>query len=57
MAYEVHDFQASGGPGWIGSDRYNVETKAEGKPVFTQEKRRLLLRKLQTLLGDRETLN
>jgi uncharacterized protein (TIGR03435 family) len=37
MAYDVHDSQVLGGPGWINSDRYNVETKSEGTPVFTQE--------------------
>jgi uncharacterized protein (TIGR03435 family) len=53
MAYGIHDFQVSGGPGWINSDRYNIETKAEGNPVFSQEYRMLQLRKLQTLLIDR----
>lgn len=53
MAYEVHDFQVSGGPGWINSDRYNIEAKSEGNPVLTQEYRVMQLRRLQALLRDR----
>jgi uncharacterized protein (TIGR03435 family) len=53
MAYGIHDFQLSGGPGWINSDRYNIEAKAEGAQVFSQEYRLLQLRRLQTLLQDR----
>ena len=37
MAYEVQDFRVTGGPGWINSDRYNIDTKSEGTPVFSQE--------------------
>jgi uncharacterized protein (TIGR03435 family) len=29
-AFNVRDFQISGGPGWIGSERYDVNAKAEG---------------------------
>jgi uncharacterized protein (TIGR03435 family) len=57
MAYEVQEFRVTGGPGWINSDRYNIETKSEGKPVFSQEYRSLLLRRLQTLLRDRFQLS
>jgi uncharacterized protein (TIGR03435 family) len=53
MAYLVHDFQVSGGPGWINSDRYNIEAKAEAPPAFNTEYRTLQLRRLQTLLQDR----
>lgn len=56
MAYGIHDFQLSGGPVWINSDRYNIEAKAEGPPVFSQEYRMLQLRRLQTLLEDRFNL-
>ncbi|MEO5925918.1 MAG: M56 family metallopeptidase [Bryobacteraceae bacterium] len=28
-AYQVHDFQISGGPSWLSSEYYNVEAKAE----------------------------
>jgi uncharacterized protein (TIGR03435 family) len=53
LAYFVHDFQVSGGPSWINSDRYNIEAKVEGNPTFNQEYRSLQLRRLQTLLQDR----
>ena len=32
FAYQVRDFQISGGPGWIDSDHYDIETKAGGDP-------------------------
>ena len=53
MAYWVQDFQVSAGPAWTNSERYNIEAKSEGKPVFSQEYRSLQLRRLQTLLRDR----
>src|SRR5437660_9036007 len=28
-AYRVRDFQISGGPNWIATDRWNIEAKAE----------------------------
>ena len=31
MAYRVRDFQLSGAPGWLRSERYDVEGKAEAK--------------------------
>ncbi len=52
-AYGVHDFQVMGGPGWITSDRYNIQAKSEGRAAFDQEYRRLQLRRMQTLLSDR----
>src|SRR5437016_3182102 len=27
LAWRIQDFQISGGPGWIGSDRFDVEAK------------------------------
>jgi len=30
-AYQVRDFQISGVPGWIDSERYDIEAKADGK--------------------------
>jgi bla regulator protein BlaR1 len=29
LAYDVRDFQVSGGPGWIGTERFNVTAKAD----------------------------
>jgi uncharacterized protein (TIGR03435 family) len=53
IAYHVHDFQITGGPDWIDSDRYNVDAKAEAPSVLTLEYRDLQFRRLQTLLRDR----
>jgi uncharacterized protein (TIGR03435 family) len=47
-AWQVRAFQVLGGPGWINSDRYDVEAKAPGNPAVGQK--RLML---QTLLADR----
>ena len=55
-AYRVHDFQVAGGPGWIDSERYNIDAKAEGAPSFSQEYVALQYRRLQTLLHDRFNL-
>jgi uncharacterized protein (TIGR03435 family) len=30
FAYGVEDYQISGGPDWVGSDRYDIQAKAEG---------------------------
>jgi uncharacterized protein (TIGR03435 family) len=48
-AYLVQEFQISGGPGWIGSDRFDVEGKAED-PNADYGQLRLML---QSLLEDR----
>ena len=48
-AYRVQGFQISGGPGWIGSDRFDVEGKAED-PNADFDQLRLML---QSLLEDR----
>ena len=49
LAYQVQEFQISGGPGWIGSDRFDVEGKAED-PKADPGQLRLML---QSLLEDR----
>jgi uncharacterized protein (TIGR03435 family) len=49
--YDIQDFQIIGGPRWLGTDRWNVEAKAEGVvgrlPVEQQK------RAMQALLADR----
>ena len=45
-AYHVYDFQVSGGPKWIDSDRYDVEGKAAGGETPNTKELRLMLRKL-----------
>ena len=47
-AYRVKNFQISGAPAWLNSERYDVEAKAAGNPS-TDEVGRML----QTLLEDR----
>jgi uncharacterized protein (TIGR03435 family) len=48
VAYRVHDFQISNGPGWIGSDRYDIDAKTAST---TGADAMLLM--LQALLEDR----
>jgi uncharacterized protein (TIGR03435 family) len=43
-AYRIKDYQLSSGPGWIHSERYDIEAKAEGNPSHDQI--RLLLQQL-----------
>ena len=52
LAYRVHDFQMTGGPGWIDADRYNIDAKAGGAASFSQDYVALQYRKC-TLLRDR----
>jgi uncharacterized protein (TIGR03435 family) len=49
FAYRVQEFQISGGPGWIGSERFDVQSKAED-PRASFDQLRLLL---QSLVADR----
>ena len=49
-AYAVHDFQVSGGPKWMDSDRYDVEAKAGGDALPGHKQLRVMLQKL---LADR----
>jgi uncharacterized protein (TIGR03435 family) len=50
-AYDVQDLQITGGPNWIGKDRWNVEAKAEGVPgrLSTEQQMRMM----RALLADR----
>lgn len=48
LAYNVQNFQLSGQPGWIGSDRYDVTAKAEDDATL-KEMRPML----QSMLADR----
>jgi uncharacterized protein (TIGR03435 family) len=48
-AYDVQDFQISGGPGWVNTDRYDIAAKAEGSPSGNQ----MMGPMLRTLLEDR----
>ncbi|HUA19398.1 MAG TPA: TIGR03435 family protein [Bryobacteraceae bacterium] len=47
-AYRIKDFQLSGAPSWLLSERYDIEAKADGNPSF--DTMRVML---QTLLEDR----
>lgn len=47
-AYDIRDFQVSGGPDWVNSDQYNITAKAEGDASKAQVREML-----QTLLADR----
>jgi len=49
-AYRIRDFQLSGGPGWISSDRFDIEAKAENPSDMTPDRMPLLL---QSLLAER----
>jgi uncharacterized protein (TIGR03435 family) len=51
LAYHLKDFQVSGAPPWLISERYDIEAKAEGNPQFSA-----MLPMLQTLLRDRMQL-
>ena len=59
MAYNVKDFQVAGGPGWINSERYDIEAKepdsiAEELPKLPPDQREEQSRlMIQALLADR----
>jgi uncharacterized protein (TIGR03435 family) len=58
-AYDVKDFQVSGGPGWINSDRYDIDAKEPDSVAEQMEKlpreqqRKWAQSMLQSLLADR----
>lgn len=51
QAYDVKDFQITGGPGWVTSDRWDVNAKAEGLPARVPQE--TLRPMLQALLAER----
>jgi uncharacterized protein (TIGR03435 family) len=57
MAYQVRDFQISGGPGWVNSDRYDIEAKTGGiaTPKQVQQMLRTLVEGRFKLKIHRET--
>jgi uncharacterized protein (TIGR03435 family) len=52
QAYDLKDYQISGGPSWISSERYDINAKAEN-PDVSREQMRVLL---QSLLAERFNL-
>jgi uncharacterized protein (TIGR03435 family) len=60
LAYGLQDFQMSGGPGWLFSDRFDIEAKVEGPlppggPTFVQTVFRQLLADRFNLRTHKET--
>jgi uncharacterized protein (TIGR03435 family) len=64
QAYDVRDFQISGGPAWMSTERYDIEAKGNGPEVsegdlikMNDEQRnqfqQQMLGKLRTLMADR----
>ena len=51
LAYHLQDFEVSGGPGWIGTQKFDIEAKTPAPVPESQ-----LLPMLQTLLKDRFAL-
>ena len=49
IAYGVHDYQVTGGPEWLNTDRYYIEAKTEKTDATKEE----MTAMLQTLLTDR----
>ena len=50
VAYGVRTFQITGGPGWIGTDRFDINAKADGVEKMTPD---LLKPMIQAMLEDR----
>jgi uncharacterized protein (TIGR03435 family) len=45
-AYDVYDFQISGGPKWVDDDRYDVEVKAQSDTQPTKAQLKVMLQKV-----------
>lgn len=52
-AYQVRDFEVSGGPAWLGSARYDIEAKGQVEPGSQQQTGLQVMVMLQALLADR----
>ncbi len=64
QAWDVRDFQISGGPGWLDTERYDIKAKGDGTGLSEEEMGKLpeaqrnklmeeILMKLRALLADR----
>jgi len=56
FAWNIRDFQLSGGPGWIGAERYDIIAKAEGGETPGEKRSVLdeqLRERLRSLLSER----
>jgi uncharacterized protein (TIGR03435 family) len=59
LGYHVREIQISGGPGWMDSDRFDVDAKEEDADVAAlqklppEEREKQLRLRVQSLLGDR----
>ena len=64
QAYDVRDFQISGGPGWLDTERYDIVAKGDGPGASEDEMRRMteaqrnklqeeFLMRVRALLADR----
>jgi bla regulator protein BlaR1 len=52
-AYQVRDFELSGGPAWLGSARYDIEAKGQVESGSQQQTGLQVMKMLQALLADR----
>jgi bla regulator protein blaR1 len=68
QAYDVRDFQISGGPGWLDTERYDIVAKGDGPGVSEDDMRKMtagersrlqerFLLKVRALLEDRFSLS
>ncbi len=55
LAYDLRDFQLSGGPGWLDSDRFDIDAKPGGSAEHTKAMVRALLADRFQLAVHRET--